>query len=152
MPPETPAADIARLLLERDLEGVVVLDIEGHAVGVVTRTELAAAFAQGKTNDAYAEDIMHAGVPQIPPDIPLEAAVSLMLDEGQRVYFLMHHAAGVLYPAAMISFTHILRVLAARNADELRDLGIKAERESPIETFIKKREAALRESNGSPEE
>ena len=33
--PGTPVAEVARLLLARDLEGVVVLNDEGHAVGVV---------------------------------------------------------------------------------------------------------------------
>jgi CBS domain-containing protein len=151
-PPETPAADIARLLLDRDLEALVVLNAEGHAIGVVTRTELVTAFARGRSGEIFAEAIMNPDIPELPPDIPLEAAVNLMLDSGQRIAFLSHHGGGVRYPSAMITFTHIMRVLAARNADELRDLGVSAKRESPIETFIKKRDAALRDVNGSPEE
>jgi len=34
--------------------------------------------------------------------------------------------------------------LAARSPDELRDLGIQAERKSPIETFIERRDEARR--------
>jgi CBS domain-containing protein len=93
-----------------------------------------------------AEDVMRAGVPTTPPDIPLEAAVQLMLDQGVRTLFLTHHAGGVEYPAASISARHILRLLAAQSPDELRDLGILAERESPIQTFLKRRDAARKKN------
>jgi CBS domain-containing protein len=112
----------------------------------VTRKELVAAYALGKIDGCIVEDIMRPGVPQIPPDIPLAAAAHLMNDQGLRIFFLMHHAGGIEYPAAMITYEHILRHLASRSADDLRDLGIKAERESPVETFIKKRDAARRRS------
>jgi hypothetical protein len=60
----------------------------------------------------------------------------------------MHHAGGVVYPAGMISVQHLLRHLAARDGDELRDLGIGAERKSPIETFLQRREEARRRNLG----
>ncbi|GAB4471601.1 MAG: hypothetical protein Kow00124_08800 [Anaerolineae bacterium] len=145
-PPTTSVPDIARKLLEDDLEGIVVLDIEGHAVGVVTRKEIIEAYARGDAHSRTAEDIMHPGLPQIPPDIPLSAAAHLMLDSGVRVMYLTHHAGGIEYPAGMISFVHLMRHLVARDQDELRDLGIKADRESPIETFKRKRDEARRQA------
>ena len=42
--PDATVAEIARLLLEHDLEGVIVLDHEGHAVGMVTQRELIGAY------------------------------------------------------------------------------------------------------------
>ncbi len=38
--PTTPIVDLARFMLEQDLEAIVVLDHEGHAVGVVSRDDL----------------------------------------------------------------------------------------------------------------
>ncbi len=76
----------------------------------------------------------------MPPDIPLTAAAQMMQDQRVRVLFLMHHAGGIEYPAALISYQHLLRHLAARDDDELRDLGISAARQSPLETFIQRRE------------
>jgi hypothetical protein len=67
-----------------------------------------------------------------------------MQDLGVRILFLNHHAGGIQYPAAYISYKHLLRHLGARDEQELRDLGIKAERESPIDTFIRRRDEALR--------
>jgi hypothetical protein len=58
----------------------------------------------------------------------------------------MHNAAGITYPAAVITYKHFLRHFAAHNDEELNDLGIKAARQSPIEYFIKKRDEARRDN------
>jgi CBS domain-containing protein len=150
-PPSTPVTEIARLLMEKNLEAVVVLDPEdGNALGVVGQDELVRAYAnrppeavgQLSSIDLTAADVMREGVPQAPADIPLTAAVQIMQDQHLRVLFLMHHAGGIEYPAAWLSYNHILRHLAARDEAELSDLGIRAERQTPLETFIQKRDAA----------
>ncbi len=142
-PPHTPIVDLVRLMLEKDWEAVVVLDgEEGHALGVVSQDELVKAYEREEARTLTAEQVMREGVPQIPPDIPLAAAAQMMLDQNVRAFFLMHHAGGVVYPAAMITYRHILRHLAARSDDELKDMGIAAARKAPLEQFIEKRDAA----------
>lgn len=148
-PPDTLIVDIARLMLEKGLEAVVVLDTEeGHALGVVSQDELAGAFARSEVRTLTAEQVMRDDVPQAPPDIPLTAAAQVMRDQNTRVLFMMHHAGGVIYPAGMITYAHLLRHLAARNPEELRDLGISAERKSPIEIFLERRDEARRRNLG----
>ena len=153
--PGTSVVEIARLLLERNLEAVVVLDPEeGHAMGVVGQDELVRAYTnrpptaadQPPPSDLTAVDVMHEGVPQVPADIPLTAAVQIMQDQRVRILFLMHHAGGIEYPAASLSYNHVLRHMAARDEAELRDLGTCAERQTPLEIFIQKRDAAQRKS------
>lgn len=143
--PDTPIVDLARLILQKDLEAVVVLDKEGHALGVVGRDELVHAYTRGERETATAEQIMREGVHQAPPDIPLIAAAQIMQDLGVRVLFLMHHSAGVEYPAAMISYQHILRHLAADSLQDLRDLGIQAERQAPLQAFLSRRDEARKQ-------
>jgi len=155
-PPDASVVEIARLLLEKNLEAVVVLDPEeGHALGVVGQDELVRAYAnrppptaadQQPPSDLTAVDVMREDVPQAPADIPLTAAAQIMLDQGVRVLFLMHHAGGIEYPAASLSYHHILRHMAARDEAELSDLGIGAERQTPLEVFIQKRDAARRKT------
>jgi CBS domain-containing protein len=145
--PDTLAFDIARLLAERNLEAVVVIDPEErHALGIVSQVELMNAYAKPGGRDLKAEEIMRDGTPQVPADIPLEAAAQIMLDLGVRALFIMHHAGGIEYPAAMISYAHFLRHMGSKEMGDLKDLGIQAERKSPIETFIERRNAA-REKN-----
>lgn len=146
--PDTPVVQLTRTLLAKELEGAVVLDERGHAAGIVTRDDLVRAYASGE--DAHTltvQEVMQDGVPQIPPDIPLTAAAQIMQDRALRIVFLMHHAGGIEYPAAMLSYTHLLRHLAMESLEDLSDLGIKAERESPLETFYKRRDEARRQAS-----
>jgi len=149
--PATPIVDLARFMLEQDLEAIVVLDHDGHAVGVVSRDDLVRAYTRADCQSLTAEAVMTDGVPQVPPDIPLAAAAQIMQDRGVRAVFLMHHAGGIAYPAAMLSYTHLLRHLSAQEDDELRDLGIRKDRQSPIETFKQRRDAARRRSRPQEE-
>jgi len=168
-PPETSIDDLARLVLENGCEEVIILE-EGHALGVVGQAELVNAYAhQSVQSKAYmqysrsggvdsnpelstnpispvsiditARQIMREGVVQIPPDIPVTAAVQIMLDHGVRTVFLMHHSNGIEYPAGFLSYWHILRHLAAYDSNDLRDLGNRATRQSPLDAFIQKRDA-----------
>ena len=146
--PDTSIVDLTQLMLEKEQEGAVVLDDQGHAAGVVSRDESGRAYATGRICGLTAEDVMHDGVPQVPPDIPLTAAAQIMQDQGVRVVFMMHHAGGIEYPAAMLSYTHLLRHLAVEDGADLADLGIEADRESPLETFIRRRDEARRQAAG----
>ncbi|MFC1936907.1 HPP family protein [Chloroflexota bacterium] len=143
---DTPVVDLARVMQEKEIEGAVVLDKEGHAVGVVTYNELVAAYGLGKYQEQTAEDIMMPGVPQVPPDIPLGAAAQIMQDQGIRVLFLMHNAGGIIYPAAFLSYKHFLRHMTKREDDDLKDLGIHADRKSPMDYYLERREAARRKN------
>lgn len=143
--PDTPLVELARLMLDKNCEAVVVMQ-DMHALGVVGEDELVSAFKQEAIGGLVAEDVLREGVPQVPPDIPLAAAAQLMRDLGVRILFVMHHSGGVEYPAAQISYRHLLRQLAAQDEAELRDLGMHAERQSPLEAFIQRRDAARRDA------
>ncbi|NKQ36323.1 MAG: CBS domain-containing protein [Chloroflexi bacterium] len=136
--------ELTRWFLEKDVEGAVALDENGHGAGVVSRNELVQAYARGDWQTLTAEEVMRPGMPTVPPDIPLTAAAQIMQDLNTRIIYITHHAGGIEYPAACLTYQHLLRHLAAQDEAELKDLGIKAERESPIETFTRRRDEALR--------
>ena len=136
--------ELTRWFLEKDVEGAVVLDENGHGAGVVTQNELVLAYAREDWQTLTAVKVMRPGMPQVPPDIPLTAAAQIMQDLNTRIIYITHHAGGIEYPAAYLTYKHLLRHLAAQDETELKDLGIEAERESPIETFTRRRDEALR--------
>lgn len=142
----TPAKDIARFLLEHHVEAMCVLDEEGHAIGVVGEEELVAAYGRDNLDQLTAEDVMSEGVPELGADIPLTVAAQMMKDQKIRIAYMLHNSAGIIYPAAFISYRHILRHMAAKDASELKDLGLAAERKSPIEQFIERRDEARRKA------
>lgn len=139
--PDTPVKHIARTILERQLEEVVVLE-EGHNIGVVGQEELAQIYSHEDWESLKAEDILRPRVATVPADIPIATAAQIMRDQGVRVLYLTHHAGGIEYPAAYISYWHLIRHLAAQDHNELNDLGIKAQRQSPIEIFKQRRDDA----------
>jgi CBS domain-containing protein len=139
---DTPAKEIARFLLEQHVEAMCVLDAEGHGIGVVGEQELVSVYGREDLDQLTAEDIMSEGVPELGADIPLTVAAQMMKDKGIRIAYMMHNSAGIIYPAAFISYRHILRHMAAKDESELKDLGLAAERKSPIEQFIARRDEA----------
>jgi CBS domain-containing protein len=149
--PETLVSDVAHMLREQGVEGLIVLDQEeGQALGMISQNELAEAFIRAGQNarTLTAEQIMREQIPQAPPDIPLQAAYQLMRDSGVRIVFMMHNAGGVVYPAASLSYNHLVRYLEAKDDSELTDLGIRSDRTSPRDAFIQKRDAARRARTG----
>ena len=138
----TSVVDIARFLIEKHVEGLCVLDDERNGVGVVGMDELVKAYGRPDVCELVAEDIMREGMPTLPADIPLKLAAELMQDQNTRIAYLIHNSAGTIYPAAYITFWHLVRYLAAENGDELKDLGLDAQRELPLEAYIKRRDAA----------
>jgi len=142
----TPIVEIARFILEQHAEEMVVLGTENEGVGIVGYEELVSAYSRENARELTAEDVMREGVPDLPSDISLSLAAQMMKDKGIRVAYMTHNSAGIIYPAALISYRHILRHLAARNDSELKDLGLAAERKSPIETFLERRDEARRKA------
>lgn len=143
---DSPIVDIARFLLEKNVEAMCVLDGEGHGIGVVGAEELVWAYAREGFEKLIAEDVMSEGVPELGADIPLAVAAQMMKDKGIRVAYMMHNSAGIIYPAAYISYRHILRHMAAKDENDLKDLGLSAERKSPLEQFIQRRDEARRKA------
>jgi predicted transcriptional regulator len=145
--PDLPVIELVNWFLDLEIEAAVVM-AEGHALGMVSRHDLVRAYAAGDYAALNAEDVMTESVPQVPPEIPLTAAAQIMQDLGVRVLFLMHHAAGIEYPAAVITYRHLLRHMAASDQDQLSDLGILAERQTPVEAFNRRRAEALKRRKG----
>jgi CBS domain-containing protein len=142
----TPIVDIARFLVEQNVEEMVVLGAEGEGVGIVGYEELVHAYTRDNARTLLAEDVMREGVPELPAEISLSLAAQLMIDKHIRVAYMTHNSAGIIYPAALISYRHILRHLSAEDEKDLKDLGLAAARKSPIETFKERRDEARRKA------
>jgi CBS domain-containing protein len=142
----TPIVEIARFLIDNNAEEMVVLGDEGEGIGICGYKELVNVYDRDNARELTAEDIMSEGVPELPSDIPIRLAAQLLRDKNIRVAYMNHNSAGIIYPAASISYKHLIRHLAAKDESELKDLGINAERKSPLEQFIERRDEARRQA------
>ena len=75
----TPLRDVARFLIEHNVEEMVVLDEEGHGVGVVGHEQIVARVGAEGAGDLVAEDIMSESVTELPADLPIPAAAQDMI-------------------------------------------------------------------------
>lgn len=139
---DTPVVDIARFLIDKNVEGMCVLDEDGNGVGVVGMEELASAYGRAGIRELSADEVMREGMPILQADMPIALAAEFMRDQKTRIAYLIHNSAGIIYPAAYITFRHLVRHLAAESEEELKDLGFHAQRELPVEAFIRRRDAA----------
>ncbi len=140
---DTLLVEAVRILFREGLESLIVLDGHSHAVGMLSRREAVAAFGQSGANMRDIEtltvgEVMRPDIPQVPPDIPATAAAQIMLDQGVREIYLMHHGGGISWPAAVLRFEDVLRYLAAESEADVADMGAGAPRKSPIEAFIER--------------
>ena len=113
---DTPLLEAVNILLREHLESLVVLDERGHAAGLLGRTEAIAAYGRSSAttqacDTLTAADIMRSDIPEIPSDIPAAAAAQLMLDQGVRDFYLMHHDGGISWPAAVFRVEDVLQHL-----------------------------------------
>lgn len=146
VPPETPVLTIARMLADRGISAVPVVDAQGQAVGVVTEADLirrlageadrpagwlASLFANqerdaaryARTHGVTARDVMTAEVVAVDPETPASAVAHLMEDRGIRRVLVTQE--GRL--KGIVSRADLLRALVAppREEGELSDERIR---------------------------
>ena len=132
VPPETPALAIARLLADRGISAVPVVDAEGRLKGIVTEADLirrlageedkptswfAGLFSTGasgaeryaRTHGMTAADIMTESVVTAAPDTPASTVAHLMEERGVRRVLVT--AEGRL--RGLVSRADLLRALVA---------------------------------------
>jgi predicted transcriptional regulator len=138
---ETPIVDLVPYFIDKNLEEAMVME-DGNAIGVIGQDELVRAIENPEWRSLKVEDLMREDYLRIPADISLKSAVNIMQEKKVRAAYLMHNAAGNIYPAGILTYRHILHLLAAKTPEDLSDKGFSASRQSPLEAFIQKRDAA----------
>lgn len=137
---DTPLVEAVRILLRDQLESLIVLDDNSHAVGLLGRTEAVSAYGQSgasikETGTLTVAEVMRPEIAEVPPDIPAAAAAQIMIDRGVRELHLLHHDSGINWPAAVLRFDDILRYLAAESEEDLAGMGAGAARKTPFDIF-----------------
>lgn len=111
---DTPIKEIAKILIENDVSGVVTVDDKGEAWGVITDIDLVRCYAEGKI-DAVAEDVMSPQTLAVDPEMSLVDAATFMCSNGiHRAFVMSARSAHVTknFPIGVISVTDIVRELA----------------------------------------
>lgn len=92
---------------------VVIHHLTGELEGVVTRSDLARVY--DKNYDAIAvESVMSTSIETIIPDIPISAAVLIMLDRNVDRLVIMHAKPATPRPVGVLSLSDVVRDMAGQ--------------------------------------
>jgi CBS domain-containing protein len=107
---DTPVSAVARGMTERRSRSVVIVDRQGHPVGVVTGFDLLALIEAGGGGDLTAEAVMNPPL-TIAPDASLQEAADAMLEaEVHRLLVVEPEGDGM--PLGLISTSDIVAQMA----------------------------------------
>jgi len=109
--PDTPLTQVAALMAQGHASAVAVVNPTGELIGIVSRTDLVGAYLKPYEHRT-AEDIMTTQVATIIPDIPIAAAVQIMLDRGVHQLVILHARPAPQRPVGILTMDDIVRDMA----------------------------------------
>lgn len=108
---DTPLPEVARKMVENQVDAVVVVDPSGEVGGIITQTDLVRAYSQ-EYGKMVAEDVMTPKVTTVIPDIPVAAAAMLMLDAKVHQLIIVHEKPATQRPVGILSMRDIVQEMA----------------------------------------
>jgi CBS-domain-containing membrane protein len=108
---DTPLKDVARRMDAERINALVVVDEGGDLAGVVSQTDLVKVSDQD-WEKMVAEDVMTVDVVTIVADIPVLAAVELMVDNQVHRLVITQGGLAPRRPVGVLSMTDVIREMA----------------------------------------
>jgi CBS domain-containing protein len=108
---DTPLKEVARRMDSERINALVVVDESGDLCGVVSQTDLVKASDQDWER-MVAEDVMTPDVVTIVADIPVLAAVELMVDNQIHRVVITQGGLAPRRPVGVLSMTDVVREMA----------------------------------------
>jgi CBS domain-containing protein len=108
---DTPLKEVARRMDSERINALVVVDESGDLSGVVSQTDLVKVSEQD-WEKMVAEDVMTPDVVTIVADIPVLAAVELMLDNQIHRVVITQGGLAPRRPVGVLSMTDVVREMA----------------------------------------
>lgn len=110
--PETTVREAARRMAEHGVNALVVVEeASGELEGIVSRSDVARIYDQD-CDAARVESIMSPDVETIIPDIPVSAAVLIMLDRNVDRLVILHAKPAPPRPVGVLSLSDVIRDMA----------------------------------------
>jgi CBS domain-containing protein len=119
--PETPVADVARVIGQRRIGAVMVLDAHGGVAGIVSERDIVRALAtrEGGIVGMRAEELMTREVVMVDPKTPVDAALRIM-DEHYFRHLPVVDEAGALL--GLVSVRDLVRHRIAQQDQAVESL------------------------------
>lgn len=110
--PETTVREAAKRMAEHHVNALVVVEeASGELEGIVSRSDLARAYDKD-LDTITVESLMSHEVENIIPEIPVSAAVMIMLDKGVDRLVIQHAKPAPQRPVGLLSMSDVIRDMA----------------------------------------
>ena len=108
---DTPLHEVARRLDSEKINALIVVDESGDLSGVVSQTDLVKV-CERDWESMVAEDVMTSDVVTVVADIPVLAAVELMVDNQIHRVVITQGGLAPRRPVGVLSMTDVVREMA----------------------------------------
>jgi len=108
---DTPLKEVARRLDTEEVDALIVVDESGDLCGIVSQTDLIKLYGQDWEN-LVAENMMTPEAVTIIPDIPVLAAVELMIDNQVHRVVITQGGLAPRRPVGVLSMTDVIHEMA----------------------------------------
>jgi CBS domain-containing protein len=108
---DTPLRDVAGRLNSEKINALIVVDESGDLSGVVSQTDLVKV-CERDWESMVAEDVMTSDVVTVVADIPVLAAVELMVDKQIHRVVITQGGLAPRRPVGVLSMTDVVREMA----------------------------------------
>ena len=106
--PETPMDEVVRIIIEKDVHAIVVMDDETRALGIISHTDIIRFFGED-LSQRTAREVMSRPVPDIEVDRPAELAAQQMLDNAGHHLLVVEIEKEERKPVGIISTTDLIK-------------------------------------------
>lgn len=113
---DTPIQEVAKLLTEKGIHALVVVDSEGFAKGVISQTDLMNIESLEEYWNYWkgmaARHIMSKEIVSVDPETDIEQAIKIMAERKVHRLIVTTKTCGKEKPTAILSMTDIVRHMA----------------------------------------
>lgn len=110
---DTPVEEVAKTMETKDISALVVVDDQGDAIGVISRTDLVnARFVQPYLKHwrgMTAEHLMSNPVISVSPDTSIDVAVRRLQEKRIHRLVVVEESAGHIRPVGILSVTDLAK-------------------------------------------
>ncbi|RZN40368.1 MAG: CBS domain-containing protein [Methanophagales archaeon ANME-1-THS] len=107
---DTSVSEVARILVEKDVSGVVVTAPDGEAVGVISEIDVIKVFDQN-WDTLTAEDIMSSFVRTVDPETSIKKAADIMRDLNIHRLLILSLSPAYGLPVGIVTPRDILSAI-----------------------------------------
>lgn len=108
--PSTPLEEVIRIMADTNVEVLVVTGPDEEALGVISQLDVLPFYGQ-ELKGKKARDVMCQDMIAIPPEMPLQDAIKIMVERGISDLIVSEHGDVGLRALGVLTTGHVIRTM-----------------------------------------